>query len=111
MPVDAEGWFVIPRFEKVGKTYNAAVKTVLIKIASSRNFRNYCKGNLGPKHLRFSERTAVALEMLGKEQEGDFLLIPAQFGLTHRGQRKESISGGASCGGPDRPDPRRPWPL
>ncbi|MBI2096147.1 MAG: hypothetical protein HYT43_00730, partial [Candidatus Taylorbacteria bacterium] len=39
-----------------------------------------------PKYLRLSERTAVALQMIGEKQKGDFLLIPAQFGLTHRGR-------------------------
>lgn len=86
LPEGAEGWFVVPKFERVAKTYNDAVEAVLGKIADSRKFRNYNKGKLGPKYLRLSERTVVALEMLGEKQEGDFLLIPAQFGLTHRGR-------------------------
>lgn len=86
LPAGAEGWFAVPRWEKVAKTYNEAVEKVLDLIGKTRTFYNYRKGNLGPKYLRTSERTAVALQMLGEKQKGDFLLIPAQFGLTHRGR-------------------------
>ncbi|MBI2042193.1 MAG: hypothetical protein HYT21_00345 [Candidatus Nealsonbacteria bacterium] len=55
-------------------------------IGKTRAFYNYRKGALGPKYLRLSERTAVALQMISEKQKGDFLLIPAQFGLTHRGR-------------------------
>ena len=86
LPAGAEGWFAVPRWEKVAKTYNEAVEKVLDLIGKTRTFHNYRKGNLGPKYLRLSERTAVALQMLGERQKGDFLLIPAQFGLTHQGR-------------------------
>jgi hypothetical protein len=87
LPQGAEGWFAIPRWEKVAETYNQAVEKVLDLIGKTRTFYNYHKGNLGPKYLRLSERTAVALQMIGEKREAsDFLLIPAQFGLTHRGR-------------------------
>lgn len=82
----AEGWFAVPRWDKVAKTYNEAVEKVLDLIGKTRTFHNYRKGNLGPKYLRLSERTATALMMLGERQKGDFLLIPAQFGRSHRGR-------------------------
>jgi hypothetical protein len=86
LPAGAEGWFTVPRWEKVAKSYNEAVEKVLDLIGKTRTLYNYRKGNLGPKYLRLSERTAVALQMIGEKQKGDFLLIPAQFGLTHRGR-------------------------
>ncbi len=86
LPQGAEGWFAVPRWEKVAGTYNQAVENVLDLIGKTRSIHNYRTGKLGPKYLRLSERTAVALQMLGKKQKGDFLLIPAQFGLTHRGR-------------------------
>lgn len=86
LPQGAEGWFAVPRWEKVAKTYNEAVEKVFDLIGKTRTFYNYRKGELGPKYLRLSERTAVALQMIGDQQKGDFLLIPAQFGLTHRGR-------------------------
>ncbi len=85
-PQGAEGWFAIPKFEKVGKSYNKAVEKALDLIAKTRTFHNYRKGNLGEKYLRLSERTTFALQMLGEKQKGDFLLIPAQFGLAWRGR-------------------------
>jgi hypothetical protein len=86
LPQGAEGWFVVPRWKKVASSYNEAVEKVLDLIGKTRTFYNYRQGELGPKHLRLSERTAVALQMIGDQQKGDFLLIPAQFGLTHRGR-------------------------
>ncbi|MBI2625137.1 MAG: hypothetical protein HYW70_02295 [Candidatus Nealsonbacteria bacterium] len=86
LPAGAEGWFAVPRWEKVASSYNEAVKKVLYLIGKTRNFYNCRKYALGPKYLRLSERTAVALQMICEKQKGDFLLIPAQFGLTHRGR-------------------------
>lgn len=86
LPAGAEGWFAVPRWEKVAKSYNEAIEKVIDLIGKTRTFYNYRKGELGPKYLRLSERTTVALQMIGEKQKGDFLLIPAQFGLTHRGR-------------------------
>ena len=91
LPASAEGWFAVPKFEVFAKTYNEAVGKVFDLIAKTRGFFNYREGELGPKHLRLSERTAAALQMLGKKQNGDFLLIPAQFGLTHRGRSTRRV--------------------
>lgn len=79
-------WFVVPRREKIAGTENEAVEKVLDLIGKTRTFCNYRKGKLGLKYLRTSELTAEALQMLGEKQKGDFLLIPAQFGLVHRGR-------------------------
>ena len=79
-------WFVVPRHKLIAETYNQAVEKVLDLIGKTRAVSVYNKDKLGPKYLRVSERTAVALQMIGEKQKGDFLLIPAQFGLTHRGR-------------------------
>lgn len=86
LPRGAEGWFAVPRVEKIAKTYNEAVEKVLDLIGKTRTFHNYRKGELGPKYLKLGEQTAAALQMLGDAQKSDFLLIPAQFSLTHRGR-------------------------
>lgn len=86
LPQGAEGWFAVPKFERVGKTYNEAVERILDLIAKTWTFHNYHSDKLGEKYLRLSERTMFALRMLGEKQKGDFLLIPAQFGLRHRGR-------------------------
>ena len=86
LPAGAEGWFVVPRWEKVASSYNEGVEKVFDLIGKTRTFYNYRKCALSPNYLRLSERTAFALQMIGEKQKGDFLLIPAQFGLTHRGR-------------------------
>jgi hypothetical protein len=84
----AEGWFAIPRWEKIAPTYGEAVQKVLdlIKQTRSGKFYNYREGQLGPDRLKQSDRTAAAFEKLGEEQGDDILIVPAQFGIKHRGR-------------------------
>lgn len=89
LPPNAEGWFAIPRWEKVAPTYNEAVQKVLDLIKQTRNgkFYNYREGQLGPERLRQTARGQKLWETLGNEQkDNDILVVPAQFGLRHRGR-------------------------
>ena len=89
LPENAEGWFAIPKWQSVAPTYGEAVEKVLDLIKKTRNgkFYNYREGQLGPKNLRQSEKSAKIFEKLGKEQKDhDILVIPAQFGILHRGR-------------------------
>lgn len=89
LPPNAEGWFAIPRWEKIAPTYNEAVQKVLDLIKQTRNgkFYNYREGQLGPERLRQTARTAKFFQTLGDEQKDqDILVVPAQFGLRHRGR-------------------------
>ena len=87
LPAGAEGYFAIPRWEKVAPTYNEAVEKVLGLIGKSRKFHNLRQGALGSQYLRQHSRTAKMFQTLGDQQkEHDILVIPAQFGLTHRGR-------------------------
>ena len=89
LPSNAEGWFAIPRWEKIAPTYNEAVQKVfdLIKKTRKGKFYNYREGNLGPQYLRQSTKTAKIFQVLGDEQKDhDILVVPAQFGLNHRGK-------------------------
>lgn len=87
LPPNAEGWFAIPRWEKLGSSYNEAVDRVLATIASSRTFYNYRKDQTGPEYLRQHAKTVNAFQKLGDEQTGhDILIVPCQFGLRHRGR-------------------------
>ncbi len=88
-PANAEGWFAIPKWQSVAKTYNEAVQKVLELIKQQRKdkFYNYREGRLGEKYLRQHERTAKKLETLAEQQKGyDILVVTAQFGLRHRGR-------------------------
>jgi hypothetical protein len=84
----AEGWFAIPRWEKIAPTYGEAVQKVLdlIKQTRSGKFYNYREGQLGSDRLKQSDRTVAAFEKLGEEQGDDILIVPAQFGIKHRGR-------------------------
>jgi len=89
LPPNAEGWFAIPRWEKIAPTYNEAVQKVLDMIKQTRGgkFYNYCDGQLGPERLRQTAKTAGVFQKLGDEQKDhDILVVPAQFGLRHRGR-------------------------
>lgn len=89
LPPNTEGWFAIPRWEKIAPTYNEAVQKVLDMIKQTRNgkFYNYREGQLGPERLRQTARGQKLWEVLGNEQkDNDILVVPAQFGLRHRGR-------------------------
>lgn len=89
LPPNAEGWFAIPRWEKIAPTYNEAVQKVLDLIKQTRNgkFYNCREGQLSPERLRQTARVQKFWETLGSEQkDNDILVVPAQFGLRHRGR-------------------------
>ena len=89
LPSGAEGYFAIPRWQTIAPTYREAVEKVFALLAKQRKgkFHNYCEGQLGEEYLRESEKTAAAFQKLSDEQKGyDILVVPAQFGMRHRGR-------------------------
>ncbi len=89
LPPNAEGWFAIPRWEKIASTYGEAVQKVLDLIKQTRDgkFHNYCEGKLGSQYLRQHVKTAKMFQAFGdKQKDYDIFVVPAQFGLNHRGK-------------------------
>lgn len=89
LPPRAEGWFAIPRWQSVAKTYNEAVQKALdlIKEQCKGKFCNQREGKLGEQNLRQHKLTLEKLEELGEQQKGyDILVVAAQFGFRHRGR-------------------------
>ena len=87
LPLNAEGYFSIPRWEKIAPTYGEAVNKVLATIKSKRKFYNYREGQTGSEYLRQSYESAEAFRKLGDEQKGhNILIVLCQFGLHHRGR-------------------------
>lgn len=97
LPAGAEGWFAIPKVSAVAKNnfptitdsaeqYCEAVKLVHKKLADSRNFSTFREGEITPSNLRQNALTLKFLEELEVSQQGDILIISAQFGLLHRGK-------------------------
>lgn len=86
LPVGAENWFAIPRWQAVASTYNEAVEMVLRIVGSRRRFANRIAGRLDELYLRQTERSKLAEQILGEQQEGsDILVVAAQLGMLHRG--------------------------
>lgn len=89
LPLNAKGWFAIPRWEKIANTYGEAVQKVLDLIKETRDgrFYNHREGQLGPQYLRQHEHAVTMLKILGDQQsDHDILVVAAQFGLRHRGR-------------------------
>ncbi len=89
LPKNAEGWFAIPRWEKIAPTYGEAVQKVLDLIKKTRDgkFYNYREGQIDEKHLRQSKKSEKMFQKIGQNQKNyDILIIPAQFGINHRGR-------------------------
>ena len=104
LPENAEGWFAIPRWEKVAPTYGEAVQKVLDLIKQTRSgaFYNYREGELGSNQLRQSAKSVSIFQKLGDEQKDqDILVVPAQFGIRHRGRsvrRAREVMNANECG-------------
>lgn len=93
LPRYAEGWFAIPNWMKnpeiFGATYSKALLKVLdtLKQARGGKFTNYREGQVDEKRLRQSARTQEFWKGLSSAQGNtDILIVPAQFGLRHRGR-------------------------
>lgn len=87
LPSNAEGWFAIPRWQLVGKTYEKAFQKALDLIREQRGLENYREGQLGEKYLQQKERTMEMFQKIGEAQKGgDILVVAAQFGLRHKGR-------------------------
>ncbi|MFA6338797.1 MAG: hypothetical protein WCW87_01945 [Candidatus Paceibacterota bacterium] len=92
LPLNTEGWFAIPRWDKVASTYNEAVEKVLKLVAHRLKLQNCCEGSLGSRYLRQCSQTAKMFQRLGDQQKGyDILVVPAQFGFKYRGYSVESV--------------------
>jgi hypothetical protein len=88
LPRHAEGYFVIPKWQSIAPTYGEAVAKVLAALKKSRTDgpHNNCGDKLGPSYLRQTPRAITFFEQLAAEQpDHDALVVPAQFGLLHRG--------------------------
>ena len=85
LPYGAEGYFAIPRWEKMDSTYNQAVERVIMLLAASRPLFNYEESELGPDKLWQHKQKKKMLRKLASQQKGcDIIIVPAQCGLRHR---------------------------
>ncbi len=109
MPKGAEGLFVIPTWQSFAKlhhvtTYAEAVRIVLAKLKETRKgqFSNWRENEMDSAHLRETAWKAEAMATIAEQQkDSDLLVIPAQFGIVHRGRsvrRARVVIGGKGFG-------------
>jgi hypothetical protein len=87
LPGGMEGYFAIPRWQSIASTYCEAVKIVLSKILETRPFKNAINGPITASSFRQRRRSVAFWKRLGEQQsDKSILVVPAQFGLRHRGR-------------------------
>ena len=87
LPDHAEGWFAIPEWQMLAKTYTKAVRRVfdMIHLTQDGKFYNLRDGDLIEYHFRQHKHSVAMMNRL-RDQEDDpgVFIIPAQFGLFHK---------------------------
>lgn len=84
-PAGAEAVFAIIRWQTIASSYGEALERELFKALGDAVYRFYNEreGQLGADRLRQCKRTVRMLAKLGKSQQSDILIVPAQFGKLH----------------------------
>lgn len=97
VPEEADGWYAIAMVDGVAakhfpditadaERYCRGVQLILDdKIASSRSFYNWRRGQLGPDRLRQHARSASFWKRVSEQQPGDIAVLPGQFGKLYGG--------------------------
>lgn len=89
-PRVSEGWFTVPQWKKVAKTYPQALRIVLEALVAQLGHKNlfdlddFIRGRWDKPYLHEHRSKVEAFQRMGVEQKEDFLVFPAQFGLRHR---------------------------
>ncbi|MFH1188887.1 MAG: hypothetical protein V1652_03525 [bacterium] len=89
-PRASEGWFTVPQWHKIEKTYPKAFLAILEALVSQLGHRNlfdldnFIRGRWGKPYLHEHSSKVDAFQKLRVQQNEDFLVFPAQFGLRHR---------------------------
>jgi hypothetical protein len=87
LPEGAEKLFVIPDWRQISSSRAEATQKMLEAIrASNRKLYNYRERFITDTLLRINQLTDVTLETIRKCQQSSMFVIPAQFGILHRGQ-------------------------
>lgn len=90
LPSNAEGWFPIVRWEALGKDYTTVFEERMIPALSAVFFpkfnRRHVAEFLKPGLVRHPRTVEMYDRIVAKQNGCDILIIPAQFGLRHRGR-------------------------
>mgnify|MGYP000557270413 CR=1 FL=1 len=79
LPDGAEGWFAIPRWEKIHADYESAVKIIILSIGYMKLTKDFWDhiSTIGP--LRQRSRKVKAFHKIKQQEENDILVVPCQF--------------------------------
>lgn len=85
LPEGAEGFFAIPHWSSIGRSYLGAVGRVIMLLRQlyGGHFQNWIKRQAGSKYLCEGMMKMDAMETLQQAQNADILIIPAQFGVRY----------------------------
>jgi len=84
-PKAAEGLFVVPKWHKLGKTYQEATSRALDTLEKAYGERIASVGKWKEKWYRQDIRTEKSLDFIDSQYSGDIMLLPAQFGMRLKG--------------------------
>lgn len=96
LPEGAEGWFATLRSESLSPRVSSAFLEMVDKINEQRPKQgelysdygpigNFLQDAWGPSYVRTLAHTSDALALIAKQQSGDVMIIPAQFGSQYVG--------------------------
>ncbi len=88
-PTWIEKFFANFDWRIIASTYGEAVQKVFDSLKKTKDgkFYNYREDRLGSEYLRQSQKFIKSFKKIGDEQKNhDILVVPAQFGLCHRGR-------------------------
>ncbi|MDE2071250.1 MAG: hypothetical protein KGI70_00750 [Patescibacteria group bacterium] len=90
-PFGAEGWFAIPRWEKVASEYGVAFNKLFSELVIKHKWKSHIDDRVGTKGRpvtpgKPNENMLGRFKRTIKGQTGDVVIVPAQFGWRHRGR-------------------------
>lgn len=74
--------YAVPRWQSIASAYGEAVEKVLKEIESTRPFKNYIVGELGPAYLGETPKKHEFMHKLGM----GIVVLDAQLGEKHKGK-------------------------
>jgi hypothetical protein len=87
LPEGAEGWFAVPKWHSISKSYFKAVKNMLYVLIKN-DILDDERADLNKYHEKMFHRSqhSLLIDDCHKKQTGDIVIFPAQFGFRHRGK-------------------------
>lgn len=90
----SDGYFAIPNWKLIGKTYNEAVMNAMAKLKESRPFSDWRHGKWTEQYLR----QLPIKEKFWNSQKEEIITIAAQTGELHKGKSVKKVREGLSEG-------------